>query len=142
MDKPEGKANVYQEKSVWLAVFLGGPLIAGYIIAENFKAFNEYNKARTTWAITIPATLILFAILFLLPEDIHIPNQLIPIAYTGLASVIVQHFQGGMIKEHIASGGKVYGWGRVALIGFTGLLITAVAVIAAAVVSDISGVLE
>ena len=31
--------KVYTEKNMWLVAFLGGPLSAGYIIAENFKTF-------------------------------------------------------------------------------------------------------
>ncbi len=41
--------RVYKTNMIYLGSWLGGPLVAGYLIAENFKAFGEFSKAKKTW---------------------------------------------------------------------------------------------
>jgi len=74
--------------------FLGGPLVAGYFISENFKVFDDERKARNTILISIVFTVFLFSLIFLIPQNIKIPNQIIPLIYTGIAYFLVQHYQG------------------------------------------------
>ena len=38
--------KIYKNRAIEIATFLGGPLVAGYLIAENFKAFNEPDKSK------------------------------------------------------------------------------------------------
>ena len=59
--------KIYKDKEVWVGTFLGGPLVAGYFIAKNFKVFGEADKARKTWVIAIIATMFLFGISFYAP---------------------------------------------------------------------------
>ncbi|MCV9933323.1 hypothetical protein OIU80_13615 [Flavobacterium sp. LS1R47] len=116
--------KIYKDRAIWVGTFLGGPLAAGYLIAENFKVFNETQKAKITWIIAIIATIIIFSGVFLIPEDVKIPNQIIPLIYTGIAFYCVQYYQGQKINEHINSGGAFYGGWRTIGIGFIALLIT------------------
>ncbi|OUL63623.1 hypothetical protein [Flavobacterium sp. AJR] len=116
--------KIYKDRAIWVGTFLGGPLAAGYLIAENFKAFNDTKKAKTTWIIAIIATIAIFGGAFLIPEDVKVPNQIIPLIYTGIAFYFVQHFQGQKINEHINSGGSFFGWWRTIGISFIALLIT------------------
>lgn len=39
--------KIYKDRAIWAGTFLGGPLVAGYLIAENFKVFNEKKRATT-----------------------------------------------------------------------------------------------
>lgn len=128
--------KIYKDRAIWLGTFLGGPLVAGYLIAENFKAFQEKDKVNKTWIYTVLATIVIFGGVFMIPEDIHIPNQLIPLLYTGIAYYLVYHFQGANISLHTSSGGQFFGWGRTLLIGFIGLAITLVVVLGSALVTD------
>jgi hypothetical protein len=48
---PEFK--LYKENAIVGATFLGGPLVAGYLAAENFKQLEQPAKARTAWIIAI-----------------------------------------------------------------------------------------
>lgn len=41
---PTGK--IYKDKTIYIATFLGRPLVAGYLIANNFKVFNEPTKVK------------------------------------------------------------------------------------------------
>lgn len=47
--------KVYKERTIWVGTLLGGTLAAGYVVAANYKAFGEDDKARKTWFVTIAA---------------------------------------------------------------------------------------
>jgi len=120
--------KIYKDRAVWLGAFLGGPLAAGYIIAENFKAFNQPNKANKTWIYTIIATIVIFGGIFSIPDRVKIPNQIIPLIYTAIAYYLVQHFQGANITAHINAGGQLHSWWRILSVGIVGLAIILIAV--------------
>ncbi|HEY9833594.1 MAG TPA: hypothetical protein V6D26_23785, partial [Stenomitos sp.] len=82
--------NIYKDRAIWVGAFLGGPLAAGYLIAENFKAFNEFDKAKKTWNYAIIATIVVFGGVFLIPDNVEMPNQVIPLIYTAIAYYLVQ----------------------------------------------------
>jgi hypothetical protein len=116
--------KTYPEKAIWVGTILGGPLVAGYMIAENFKALNEPYKARQTWIITIIASVVIFGGLLLLPENSSFPNGIIPLIYGLIAVQLFKGYQGKNIQVHINSGGKYFNWGRsicVALLGLPAL---------------------
>jgi hypothetical protein len=115
--------KIYKDRAIWLGAFFGGPLAAGYIIAENFKAFNQPDKAKKTWIYTIIATIIIFGIIFLIPDSVKIPNHIIPLIHTGIAYYLMQHFQSANITAHINAGGLFYRWWRVVFIGLVGLVV-------------------
>lgn len=128
--------KIYQDKAIWVGTFMGGPLVAGYLMAENFKAFNETDKAKKTWIYAIIATVIVFGGVFLIPENIKIPNQIIPLIYTGIAYYLVQHFQGQNILAHLNSGGQFFGWWRTIAVGLIGLVISLIPIFGFAIVSE------
>jgi len=126
LNDTQKQRKIYTEKNMWLVAFLGGPLSAGYIIAENFKTFNETRKAQITWGITIVVTILIFGSLLALPETIveNIPKQIIPLIYTAIAFAIIQYYQKTRITDYLSDGGEKYGWGRSVCVGFIGLAIT------------------
>jgi hypothetical protein len=42
------KIKLYSSKAISGATFLGGPLAAGYLIGENFKAINKPTEGRNS----------------------------------------------------------------------------------------------
>ena len=136
LDAPITKGKVYKARALYGATFLGGPLVAGYIFAENFKALNQPEKVSKTWIITILATFLIFLVIFLLPESVEIPNQLIPITYTLLAVGLFKMYQDDKVSNHLNNGGLSYGWGRAALIGIVGFVVTMLPIIAVVYVSN------
>jgi len=121
--------KVYRDRTIWAGTFLGGPLVAGYLIAENFKVLNESEKIKTTWFISILGTLIIFGGIFLIPNVDKIPRQLIPLIYTVVAFYIVKYYQGAKIEEFIKNGGKAYSWWRALGIGLIGTVVTVIPII-------------
>ncbi len=122
-------AKIYKDREIYVGTFLGGPLVAGYLIAENFKNFNEPDKARKTLIYSIIATIIIFGGIFLIPDTVKIPNQIIPLIYTGIAYLLVHRFQGKQITSHIDTGGQIYSWWRTIGVGLIGLAFTLIVVL-------------
>lgn len=122
----EIKNKIFKERAFWVGTFLGGPLVAGYLFSENFKAFGEKEKITPTWIIAIIVTIVVFGIAFMIPENVNFPNQLIPIAYSAIAYGLFKKYQENQSNEHIESGGQFYSWWRVIGISIIGILITVI----------------
>jgi hypothetical protein len=131
---PKGK--IFKDKTFWIGTFLGGPLVAGYLLSENFKTLGQPEKVKPTWVITIIITIVIFGGLLLMPENINIPNQIIPIVYSAIAYAIFKKHQEARSNVHINSGGLIHSWWRVIGIGIIGLLITILPIFVVAYTAD------
>ena len=121
--------KVFTDRKLWLGSMLGGPLVAGYIIYKNFQVFKESGKAKITIIISILFTIVLFAFIPVITENINVPNQLIPLLYTGIAWGLLKSLQGNNIEKHINNGGQLIGWGNTFIVSILGLIITLVPVL-------------
>ena len=121
--------KIYRDRAIWVGTILGGPLVTGYLISENFKVFNEIGKSKKTWFYAIIGTVLIISGVFLIPEEVEIPNQIIPLIYATVAYFLVKHFQGQNISAYIALGGKTFGWSRIIGISLIGFAITFIFVI-------------
>lgn len=115
--------KIFRERAIWGGTMFGGPLAAGYIIAHNFKVFGEPAKAKMTWVIAILSTVVIFAIALNLPASIKIPNQLIPLVYSGIAYALIHFYQGKQIENYLQEGRQWFSGWRVAGVGLICLLI-------------------
>lgn len=130
------KRKAFKEKAIWIGTFLGGPLVAGYLLSENFKTFNQTDKVKPTWIITIITTILIFILAFLIPENINIPNQLFPIAYSVIAYGLYKKYQEKDFDTFIKHGGLTHNWWKVIGISLISLLITVLSLFAIIFVSD------
>jgi hypothetical protein len=118
----------YSLRSISIATFLGGPVAAGILIRRNFLNLNEDKKAVNALFIGILSTVLLFVVLFSMPESTidRIPSSLIPAIYTGLIYLIANKLQGETLQEHKNNRGEFYSAWRAAGIGLVfSLLIVA-----------------
>ena len=115
--------KLYKDRAIYIGTFIGGPLVAGYLAADNFKQLGQADKVKMTWIIAICATIVIFGGVFLIPNMEKVPNYLIPIIYTVIAQKLVQKYQGEAIKTHIEMGGQTFSIWRAVWIGLVGLLI-------------------
>lgn len=117
--------KVYTERQIQAGTFLGGPLAAGYLLSQNFEAFNEKSKARNSIIISIAVTVLLFGGLMLVPSVENIPNYLIPVVYTGITIGIVKAFQERKIREHT---GLIRSWTNTIAVSVGLLMLTLIPV--------------
>ena len=115
--------KLYQDRAIYVGTFLGGPLVTGYLAADNFRQLGEPAKAKTTWIVAIVATIIIFGGIMLIPNMEKVPNYLIPLIYTLIARFLIQKYQGAAIKNHIDTGGQTYSTWRAVWIGLVGLVV-------------------
>ncbi len=126
---PEG--SIYTLKTIQVATTLCGPLVAGYMLSNNFKLFGEPDKARNTWLWTIVLTVLLFGILFALPDKIinKTPTILFPLLYGAVAFYTGKKFQESNINAHIKAGGNKYKFGRSFLVSVICLLVLSIPIL-------------
>ncbi|WP_242206692.1 hypothetical protein [Aestuariivivens insulae] len=136
--------KLYSSKAISGATFLGGPLAAGYLIGENFKALNKPDEGRKSLIFGIITTIILFGGMFMLPEKIidQIPRQLIPLIYTGIIWGIVEWTQGEPLKAHKEYGNSFFSGWKAAGIGLISLLIVGIGIFGYTYLSTDSEVYE
>lgn len=116
--------KIYKDRAIWFGSFIGGPLVAGYFIAENFKVLNEPENARSTWNYTIPLTILIFSLALIIPQSSNFPSIIIPLAYTLFAYYISKQHQGDGIEAYLEAGGEEYSWWRVIGVSLIGLVLT------------------
>jgi hypothetical protein len=126
--------KIYTLRAIQVATFLGGPLIAGYLISENYRVFNEDKKSKVAILGGVMATILLFGIIFMLPDTKKVPTYIIPIAYSWATYLLVQQLMGAQMKAHLAVGGQVYTIWRAVLASLIGLTVTLVGVFVIAMV--------
>lgn len=105
--------KLFSQRAITIATFFGGPAAAGYLIKKNYESFNEEDSGRKAFIIGIITTILIFAGIFSLPEQIldKIPNTAIPVIYSGIIYLVVAKLQGKGLKEHKEANGEFYsGW--------------------------------
>jgi hypothetical protein len=120
--EPSITHKLYNERSVLIGTFIGGPLVAGYLIAQNFKALEQPGNANRTWLLTVLVFVFLFASAFI-PGLADVPAIVYSAVFCILAHSATRKFQGGQIASHQTNGGRLYSTSRAALIGIISLLI-------------------
>ena len=111
IDNPmEEPKKLFSQRAIAIATCFGGPAAAGYLVKKNYEAYDQEDNGKKALFIGIVATLLLFAGIFSMPENIldKIPNPLIPAVYTGIIYLIVEKLQGSWIKAHKESGGEFF----------------------------------
>lgn len=127
----------YSQRAIGMATFLGGPLAAGYLIRENYLALNKPNEGKKSLIIGIISTIFLLGGIFMIPEYIieKIPNQFIPLIYTGIIYVIVEKIHGTILNQHKEFENEFYSGWKAAGIGFISLIILSIGIFGYAFIS-------
>lgn len=127
-EQPSPVKKFYTERIITGGTFAGGPLVAGYALAENFKALNQPEKVRPTWIISILSTIFILGGALLIPDDVNFPNVVIPAAYAFIAGMIYRKTQHELIKEQFQSAGAPHKWWKIigpAIISLVVIFVTA-----------------
>src|SRR2546428_4913769 len=129
--------KIYKEKAILIGAFLGGPIAAGYLIAQNFSTFNQPKKERNTWITSILLTILLFWTAFTFEFIQKLPYALLPFLYGAIAPGIVFIYQSKSIEQHLITEGESYSNSRAILIGLFGAVFTIGTITMTAFVSEI-----
>ncbi|WP_423127680.1 MARVEL domain-containing protein [Gaoshiqia sp. Z1-71] len=116
--------QVFTNKAISIATFIGGPLAAGILISKNYKVFGREEAARNAVFVAFFSTFILFVGLFMVPEQLFdgLPHSMIPLIYTTIIAGLTEKLQGQKIKEFLANDGqKASNW-EAAKYGFFGFI--------------------
>lgn len=139
----ENTKTFYSERSIYIATYLGGPMAAGYLIKQNYQELGNNDLGQKAFIYGIVSTLLLFVMLFSIPEHIieKVPNVLIPAIYTLIVYFIVEKKQGEQLKAHKETEGAFYSVWKAMGIGLVSAVIYLVVGIAIAfAVGDLSNV--
>ncbi|MEO3407164.1 hypothetical protein AAFN85_24820 [Mucilaginibacter sp. CAU 1740] len=118
------RPKIYTVKSIRVATFLFGPLAAGYLVSQNYRAFDQRDKAAVTWVIAGVVLMVVILVVSLTINIERFPKFIIPLAYAWGTTLLVQNLQGQQINEHIATGGKTFTIWRALLAGLICLVAT------------------
>lgn len=129
----------YSQKAIGIATFIGGPLVAGYLIRENYLNLNKPDEGKKSLFIGIIFTILLFTGIFMMPESIidKFPNQILPAIYTGIIYLIVEKIQGTILNEHKDNGNEFYSGWKAAGIGIISLIILLIGILGYAYLSPV-----
>lgn len=120
--QPE-ESKLYHSESILIATFFGGPLVGGYMTAENFKLMGEPEKAKQTWVFALVGISMLLAFMQFF-QGAKIPWYVLPLAYTALMYIPMKFMQGRKIQHHLLQGGAMHKGDRVFVVGFVGAVAT------------------
>ncbi len=132
IDNSIESTKFYKSKHIGVSTFIGGPLAVGYLIYENFKALNKPDLARNAILIGAISTVLLFVIIFSIPENIidKIPSVVIPTIYTAIIYFLVQKYQGEKLDEHEKNNGSFFSIWRSIGVGVISLTLIVAGILA------------
>ncbi|WP_410878451.1 hypothetical protein [Myroides sp. DW712] len=92
----------YSANAIQLATFLGGPLIGGYLMRDNYRTLGEKQQGKQALWWGIAATILVFGGLLALPSTVseRIPNYILPAIFAGVIRWIVEVKQGAVLRQH------------------------------------------
>jgi hypothetical protein len=125
-------------RTISIATLIGGPLVAAYLMASNFKQLGEANKVFKTWIISIAVFIGVLTISFFLPDAI--PNIVYNLVFYFIVSVFVQKYQAPQIEAHKSAAGLTYKTYRAVLIALAFDLVLIGIILLCYAFSDLSSV--
>lgn len=117
---PTGK--VYKVQSIIIATFFGGMFAAAFLLAGNFRTFEQRRKLVSVWVYAVVLFLLLGLISFV-PELDKVPGIVYSIVITAIIAAYTNAQQKDLIEEHIKNGGEVHSGGRVFVVTLIGIIL-------------------
>jgi len=108
--KPIGK--IYNEKSISLGAFFGGPIAAGYLLIENYKSLGKDGVINKAWIITIISSIAFLGLAMIVP-DIKGINAIFAIVCVTATRPIFKQYQEPDVNQYIEEGGELHSNWRV-----------------------------
>jgi hypothetical protein len=100
--------KIWSVFQISLGSYLAGPIGAGYLLGQNFKAMGREDLAKKIRLAGAAFTFLLLLFLFLVPDEMFekIPKMFVPIAYTAMVTAFAEGYQKVRIRELLDLGSK------------------------------------
>lgn len=99
--------KVFNVNQIEAACVIGSPLLAGILIALNYKSFEERQKGIAWIIIGILWTAVIIGLAMLIPENLAKSSRMfIPILNGAILYPIINKLQGDQIKAHFDNNGE------------------------------------
>ena len=134
-------SKIFTIKAISLATFFGGFLAAGFLLYRNYKTFGNIEAARKAIFVALLATVIFFAVIFMIPESLntHALQGFTAGIIAGAVALLTEKLQGKQIKEFLDdNGAKASNWQAVGY-GLLGLMIISCYVVMLATIVPMTG---
>jgi len=130
--------KLYKPINIYVATFFGGPLVAGYLIASNYKALNENRNVAKTWVFTIIGSILIVVLSYVIDNrsSRSVPGYIFPIIYSVIIYNVVNLAQKPKIVNYISAGGEFHPPSRVFVVTLIGFIITVLFLLIAANIFD------
>lgn len=125
---PDGR--LYSDWQVATATWLGSPAAGCLLLARNYEVLENKRAAWQTLLAGAAGTVLLFAIIYVLPEDLPGARG-IPIGLGFGMHQVAKQLQGAAVEEHLKAGGGKGTWTVTVLVGFVAAIIILVLIFAA-----------
>lgn len=99
--------QLFKISGIGLATFFATTLAGGILIAMNFKRLGKEAKAKNAIIYSIIATIAIFFIAFIIPEDMNIPNTVFTVVQVVVMVQLAKQLQQSDIREHVSNGGEL-----------------------------------
>lgn len=123
---PAPKGRVYTMSGIFIGTLIGGPLAAGYMIEENFKALELYDQANWPKQAGAIAMLVIFGGSVMFPEGVTVwfPAWLVVSLYTIGSTFLAKKIQGHQIRQLVLKRRQRYSFWQVLVVGVGSLAIS------------------
>ena len=122
--------KIYSETQIKVVALLGNPLIAAYMVTENFKSFNKPQRIAETWLFAGLLTVVFIVLSKVDPKLGKALALSLPFLNAALIGKFTRTYQADRIKAFKSNGGQFYGYGRILIIFLIGLLLSICMVLA------------
>ncbi|HTX20924.1 MAG TPA: hypothetical protein VMD27_03540, partial [Candidatus Aquilonibacter sp.] len=120
-------SRVYTPWQVCVSCLIGGPAPATWLIAENFRVFDNQKKRKLTFLYGAIGFLALIGLGFVLPK--HSSGTVLAALIAVATREITKHQQGSQIEDLRAKGGRIASWWSAVGIGVLGLVATLIVIV-------------
>lgn len=117
LDDSKPTEKVYKERGLAWGAFLGGPIIAGYLLIKNYKSLGKKSAVNKALGITIASTIIYCMLAYFFQEVVNLSFVPLAIICMVVTQQVFKQQQAADVETHIQKGGEVYSNWRAVGIG-------------------------
>ncbi|MDI9238382.1 hypothetical protein QLQ15_05580 [Lysobacter sp. LF1] len=134
---PVEGARLYKVSGIGLATFIGSALAGGWLMARNYRALGEHDKARRALGYSLLATIAIMLLGVVLPDKV--PAFALTLPQLIAAMQVARRYQGDRIAEYEAASQAYSNW-RAFGVSLLVLVVLLLVLVSAAVMLEMAGV--